>query len=80
MVLFPNIPYQSDLKALKEALEKRDLKKIPAEDLVKIAKFVLINKISEFNSKAYQQKSITAIRSPYACIYMNQVEQKFLET
>ena len=50
MVLFPNIPHQSDLKALKEALEKRDLKKITTEDLVKISKFVLINKISEFNS------------------------------
>ena len=32
----------SGLKALKEALEKRDIKKIPTEDLLKMAEFVLI--------------------------------------
>ena len=49
-----------------------------------MAEFVLNNNIFEFNSKVYQQKSVTAIVtkfSPlYACIYMDQVEQKFLET
>ena len=84
MGLYPNIPYHSGFKALKKALEKRDVKKIPREDLVKMAKFVLNNNIFEFNSKAYQQKSGTAIgtkfASPYACIYMDEVEQKFLET
>ena len=49
-----------------------------------MAEFVLNNNIFEFNSKAYQQKSRTAIGTkfspPYACIYMDQVEQKFLET
>ena len=49
-----------------------------------MAEFVLNNNIFEFNSKAYQQKSGTAIgtkfASPYACIYMDEVEQKFLET
>ena len=82
--LYPNISHQADLKALKEALEKRDLKKIPRKDLVKMAEFVLNYNIYEFNSKAYQQKSGTAIRTKfapsYASIYMDQVEQKFLET
>ena len=41
--LYPNIPHQAGLKALKEALEKRDIKKIPREDLVKMAEFVLNN-------------------------------------
>ena len=53
MGLYPNIPHQADLKALKEAVEKRDIKKISKEDLMKMAEFVLNNNIFEFNSKAY---------------------------
>ena len=79
MGLYPNIPHQAVLKALKEALEKRDIKKIP---LVKRAEFVLNNNIFEFNSKVYQQKSGAAIGTkfapPYACIYVDEVEQKLL--
>ena len=41
---YPNIPHHAGLKALKEALEKRDIKKILAEDLLKMAEFVLNNK------------------------------------
>ena len=52
--LYPNIPHQAGLKALKEALKKRDIKKIPTEDLVKMTEFVLNNNIFEFNSKVYQ--------------------------
>ena len=56
----------------------------PTENLVKMAEFVLKNNLFEFNSKVYQQKSGTAIGTkfapPYACIYMDEVEQKFLET
>ena len=84
MGLYPNVPHQAGLNALKNALEKRDLKKIPTEDLVKMAEFVLKNNLFEFNSKVYQQKSGTAIGTkfapPYACIYMDEVEQMFLET
>ena len=70
--LYPNIPREAGLKALKEVLKKRDIKKIHTEDLVKMTEFVLNNNIFECNSKAYQQKSGTAIgtkfASPYACI------------
>ena len=82
--LYPNIPHQAGLTVLKEALKKRDISKIPTKDLVKMAEFELNNNVFEFNSKAYQQKSGTAIRTkfvpPYACIYMDEVEQKFLES
>ena len=82
MGLYLNIPDQAGLISLTEALEKRDIKKIPTEDLVKMAEFVLNNNIFEFNSKAYQQKSAigTKFAPRYACIYMDEVEQKFLET
>ena len=64
--LYSNIPHQAGLKALKEALEKTDIKKIPTQDLGKMVDFVLNNNIFEFNSKAYQQKSGTAIGTKFA--------------
>ena len=82
--LYPSIPHQAGLIALKEALDKRLLKKIPTDDLIKMAEFVLSNNFFEFNSDTFQQISGTAIGTkfapPYACIYMDQVEQKFLAT
>ena len=66
MDLYLNIPDQAGLISLTEALEKRDIKKIPTEDLVKMAEFVLNNNIFEFNSKAYQQKSGTTIGTKFA--------------
>ena len=59
--LYPNIPHQAGLKALQEALEMRDIKKIPTDDLVKMAEFVLNNNIFEFNSKVYQQGVCTPL-------------------
>ena len=49
-----------------------------------MAEFVLSNNFFEFNSDTFQQISGTAIGTtfalPYACIYMDQVEQKFVAT
>ena len=74
--LYPSIPHQAGLIALKEALDKSLSKKIPTDDLIRMVEFVLSN------SDAFQQISGTAIGTtfapPYACIYMDQVEQKFL--
>ena len=52
--LYSNIPNEAGLKALTEAFEKRDIKKIPTEDIVKTEEFVLNNNIFEFNSKVFQ--------------------------
>ena len=38
--LYPSIPHNVGLRALKEALNKGEQKKIPAEDFVKIVEFV----------------------------------------
>ena len=82
--LYPSIPHQAGLSALKEALENRSVKKIPTENLIKMAEFVLKNNLFEFNNKVFQQISGTAIGTkfapPYACIYMDRVGQEFLET
>ena len=82
--LHPSIPHQAGLSAIKEALENRSVKIIPTKKLIKMTGFVLKNNLFEFNSKVFQQISGNAIgtkfASPYACIYMDRVEQDILET
>ena len=39
--LYPSIPRNGELRALKEVLGKGEQKKIPTEDLVQMAEFVL---------------------------------------
>ena len=79
--LYPSIPHEVDLRALREALDKRDKKTIPTEELLKMAEFVLKNNYFEFGNKIKQQISVTAIGTkfspPYACIFMNDLETKF---
>ena len=54
-----------------------------AENLIKMAEFVLKNNFFEFDTNVYQQISGTAIGTKfaplYACIFMSQLETKFLE-
>ena len=81
--LYPSIPHEVDLRALREALNKRDEKTIPTEELLKMAEFVLKNNYFEFGNKIKQQISGTVIGTtfvpPYACIFMSDLETKFLE-
>ena len=82
--LNPSIPHELGLKALEEALEKRDSIQISTSDLVKMTRFVLQNNYFEFNEETKQQFSGTAIGTklapPYACIFMDQVESELLKT
>ena len=38
--LYPSIPHEAGLRALREAFEKQDKKYIPTEDLVKMTEYV----------------------------------------
>ena len=82
--LYPSIPHNVRQTALKEALDKQEQKKIPTEDLVQMAEFVLKSNFFEFNSQMKQQISWTVIGTKfapvYACIFMDKVETEFLET
>ena len=49
--LYPSIPHNAGLKALKDALDCRQNKKIPTDMLVKMAEFVLTNNYFEFGQK-----------------------------
>ena len=82
--LYPSIPHEAGLRALKELLDRREEKKISTEDLVKTAEFVLKNNYFEFNGQVKHQISGTAIGTnfapTYACIFIDEIENKFLET
>ena len=82
--LYPNIPHEAGLKLLKEALDRSRVKKISTEDLVKMAEFVLKESYFEFDRSVCQQVSGTAIDTnfapPHACIFMDRLENSFLET
>ena len=81
--LYPSIPHKEGILALKSKLEEQTGSKIPTNDLVKLAEFVLKNKFFEFNNEIKQQISTaigTKFAPPYACIYMDKTETDFLKT
>ena len=82
--LCPSIPHLAGLRALKEVLDRRKEKKISTEDLVKMVEFEFKNNYFEFNGQVKHQILGTAIGSKfaptYACIFMDEIETKFLET
>ena len=82
--LYLSIPYELGLKALEEALEKRESKQISTDNVIKLTKFLLQNNYFEVNEEVKQRILETAIRTKFApqhaCIFMDQVECKFLKT
>ena len=82
--LYLSIPHKEGILALKSKLEEQTSSKIPTNDLVKLAEFVLKNNFFEFNNEIKQQISGTAIGTkfapPYACIYMDKTKIDFLKT
>ena len=80
--LYPSIPHEDGLRLLEQRLNKRLDPKVPTTDLVKMAEFVLKNNVFEFGNKVLRQKSGTAIGTkfapPYACIFMDEIENSFL--
>ena len=82
--LYPSTPHNEGISALKQKLEEQPSTKIPTNDLVKLAEFILKNNLFEFNDKVKQQISGTAIGTkfapPYAYIYMDKTETDFLKT
>ena len=59
--LYPSIPHEAGLQALKETLENRNHKQALTDKLLKMAQFVLKNNFFEFNNDVFQQISGTAI-------------------
>ena len=81
--LYPSIPHSEGILALKQNLEEQPSTKVPTNNLVKLAEFVLKNNLFEFNDKVKQQISGTAVGTKfapsYACIYMDKTATDFLK-
>ena len=81
--LYPNIPHDEGLKAVRNALDSREDKTISTESLLELAECVFKNNIFEHNIKFFKQVRGTAIGTkmapPYAIIYMDELERGFLE-
>ena len=58
--LYPSIPHQAGLEALREALNKRKTHKVPTGKLVKMAEFVLKNNYFQVESKFLQTQVSTS--------------------
>ena len=83
VALYPSIPHEDGLETLRERLVKSEDLKLLVIDIVKMTEFVLKNNIFEFDEKVKQQFAGTAIgtkfATPYACIYLDEVETEFLK-
>lgn len=82
--LYPNIPHDEGLLALKEALDKRVDKNISTDSLVEIAECVLKNNFFEHNGEVYKQEQGTAIGTKmapsYAILFMDKLEREILDS
>ena len=75
--LYPSIPRNAALKALKDALDCRQTKMILTDVLVKVTGFVLTNNYFEFGQKVFHQISGTGIGTKFAPPYVNISMDKF---
>ena len=82
--LYPNIPHDEGLAAIRTALEKREDQTISTESLMYLAECVLKNNVFEHNRRYFKQKRGTAIGTkmapPYAILFMDSLEQRFLRS
>ena len=82
--LYPSIPHEAGLNAVREALDNRENKHIPIDNLLKMLEFILKNNYFEFNSQVKKQLLRTAIGTKfapiYASIFMDKLETDFLKS
>ena len=80
--LYPSIPHDEGLAAMKAALDRRAKKDVSTESLCELAEIVLKNNIFEFDEKIYRQLRGTAIGTkmapPYAILFLAELEEAFL--
>ena len=80
--LYPNIPHDESLAAMKEALNNREDQSVSTDSLMELAECVLKNNIFEHNSETYKQVQGTAIGTKmapsYAILFMDKLERDIL--
>ena len=82
MGLYPNIPHEEGLIAIRKALDTRKDKTISTDSLIGLAECVLKNNIFEHGKSVFKQLKGTAIGTkmgpPYAIIFMDSPEEDIL--
>ena len=80
--LYPNIPHEEGLSALRKRLDLRQEKDVTTSTLVELAEVVLKNNIFTFKEKTLKQKRGTAIGTkfapPYSILFMAELEEEIL--
>ena len=71
MGLYPHIPHDERLTAVRKSLNNRCDSEIPKNDIVDLVELVLKNNNFEFDGKHYLQKRSTAIGTRMAPSYAN---------
>ena len=69
--LYRSIPHEVGFGALRNASEKRNFKKIPTENLIKMAEFDLKNNYFESDNSVFQQISGTDIGTKLKIPFLN---------
>ena len=80
--LYPSIPHDEGLEALRVSLDGREDKSVSTDSLVELAEVVLKNNFFEFNGSYFQQLRGTAIGNKcapsYAILFLAALEEKLL--
>ena len=80
--LYPNIPHEEGLSALRKRLDNRMEKYISSDTLCDLAEVVLKNNIFKFGKKTLKQKRGTAIGTkfapPYSILFMAELEEEIV--
>ena len=83
VALYPNIPHEKGLSAIRKRLDNRREKYISNDTFCDLAELVLKNNIFKFNKKIFKQKRGTAIgmkfAPPYRILFMAELEEVILK-
>ena len=81
--LYPNIPHEEGLSALRKRLDTRKEKYVSTDTIIDLAEVVLKNNIFTFGKKTLKQKRGTAIGTkfaiPYSILFMAELEEKIIK-
>ena len=80
--VYPNIPHDEGLSALRKWLDLRQEKDITTSPLVELAEVVINNNIFTFKEKSLKQKRGTAIfikfAPPYSILFITELDEEIL--
>ena len=83
VALYPNIPHEDGLTALRKALDAREDQRVSTDSIMELAELALKNNYFQHDSRIFKQEQGTAIGAkfapPYAILTLDDFEQKAVE-